>query len=154
MQMFRDSRSIWSVVFVLGIFGWVSIARITRGTVMSTKQEEYVTASKSLGASSSKILFKHILPNSTAPIIVYATVSLGVFIVAEASLSFLALVFLPTWLAGVAIFPRLRTVCVRDLPFCSTQRAVWFLPFSVSFLWVMSSEMRSIRKRGNVNHER
>lgn len=91
MQMFRDSRSIWSVVFVLGIFGWVSIARITRGTVMSTKQEEYVTASKSLGASSSKILFKHILPNSTAPIIVYATVSLGVFIVAEASLSFLGI---------------------------------------------------------------
>ncbi|MDO5746562.1 MAG: ABC transporter permease [Actinomycetaceae bacterium] len=91
MQMFRDSRSTWSVALVLGIFGWTQIARITRGSVMSTKHDEFVIAAKALGMPSPQILMKHILPNAMAPIIVYATVALGTFIVAEASLSFLGI---------------------------------------------------------------
>ncbi|MDO5723274.1 MAG: ABC transporter permease [Flaviflexus sp.] len=89
MQMFRDQRSTWTVVMVLAIFGWPQIARITRGAVMSVKNEEFVTAAKALGESQWKILARHILPNAAAPIIVYGTVALGTFIVAEATLSFL-----------------------------------------------------------------
>ena len=72
MQMFKEQRTIVTVVLVLGIFGWTSIARITRGAVMSVKNDEYVTAAKALGASKSRILLQHILPNAAAPIIVYS----------------------------------------------------------------------------------
>ena len=95
MQMFKDSRSITMVVVVLSAFAWTSIARITRGSVMSAKNEEFVTAARATGASRARILMSHIIPNSMAPIIVYATVALGTFIVSEASLSFMG-IGLPT----------------------------------------------------------
>lgn len=95
MQMFKGSRSIFMVVIVLSMFGWTSIARITRGSVLSAKNEEFVTAARATGASRARILLSHIIPNSMAPIIVYATVALGTFIVSEASLSFMG-IGLPT----------------------------------------------------------
>ena len=95
MQMFEGSRSIAMVVIVLSTFAWTSIARITRGSVMSAKNEEFVTAARATGASRGRILMSHIIPNSMAPIIVYATVALGTFIVSEASLSFMG-IGLPT----------------------------------------------------------
>ncbi|WJZ02254.1 ABC transporter permease [Corynebacterium freiburgense] len=95
MQLFKEHRTIFTVVIVLGLFGWTNIARITRGAVLSVKNEEYVTAARAVGASKTKILLTHILPNAAAPIIVYATVALGTFIVAEATLSFLG-IGLPT----------------------------------------------------------
>lgn len=58
---------------------------------MSVKNEEFVTAARAVGASRTRMLLNHILPNAAAPIIVYATVALGVFIVAEATLSFLGI---------------------------------------------------------------
>ncbi len=89
MQLFKDNRNVWMVVFILSVFGWTSIARIARGAVLSGKNEEYVTAARATGASRWRIVTSHILPNAAAPIIVYATVALGTFIVAEATLSFL-----------------------------------------------------------------
>lgn len=91
MQMFKDHRTIITVVLVLGLFGWVSIARITRGAVVSIKNEEFVQSARSIGASNARILFSHVLPNAAAPIISYATVALGTYIVAEATLSFLGI---------------------------------------------------------------
>ena len=91
MQMFKEHRSIWMVVIVLGVFGWTQIARITRGAVLSIKNEDYVTAARTLGVSNIRILLRHILPNAAAPVIVYATVALGTFIVAEATLSFMGI---------------------------------------------------------------
>lgn len=91
MQVFKDHRTVITVVLVLGLFGWTNIARITRGAVLGVKNEEYVTAARAVGASRWKILSSHVLPNAAAPIIVYATVALGTFIVAEATLSFLGI---------------------------------------------------------------
>lgn len=91
MQMFKEHRTIITVVLVLGLFGWVSIARITRGAVVSIKNEEFVQSARSIGASNARILFSHVLPNAAAPIISYATVALGTYIVAEATLSFLGI---------------------------------------------------------------
>lgn len=96
MQMFKQHRTVITVVLVLAMFGWTSIARIARGAVMSVKNEEYVTAATSMGASKFRILTSHILPNAAAPIIVYATVALGTFIVTEATLSFLGIGLPPT----------------------------------------------------------
>ncbi len=91
MQMFKENRNIWMVILVLSLFGWTQIARITRGAVMSAKNEEFVIAARATGASKARILMSHIIPNSMAPIIVYATVALGTFIVSEASLSFMGI---------------------------------------------------------------
>lgn len=86
-----ERRTAFTVAVVLATFGWTQIARITRGAVMSVKNNEFVTAAKSLGMGRLSILFRHVLPNAAAPIIVYATVALGTFIVAEATLSFLGI---------------------------------------------------------------
>lgn len=87
--------NIWTVILVLSVFGWTNVARIMRGAVISTKGQDFVTASRALGASGFTILLKHVIPNAIAPVIVTATVNLGIFIVAEATLSFLG-VGLPT----------------------------------------------------------
>ena len=96
MQMFKGRSSILTVVLVLAVFGWPQIARITRGAVMSVKNEDFVTAARSLGSGRFAILARHVLPNAAAPIIVTATVQLGSFIVAEATLSFLGIGLPPT----------------------------------------------------------
>jgi len=105
MQMFKGRSSILTVVLVLAVFGWPQIARITRGAVMSVKNEDFVTAARSLGSGRFAILVRHVLPNAAAPIIVTATVQLGSFIVAEATLSFLGIGLPPTvvsWGADIA----------------------------------------------------
>jgi oligopeptide transport system permease protein len=84
-----------SVAFVLSIFAWPQIARIMRGAVLSATNSDYVMASTALGVSKFRILLRHVIPNSIAPVIVIATVSLGTFIVAESTLSFLG-IGLPT----------------------------------------------------------
>ncbi|MFM9447327.1 ABC transporter permease [Streptomyces acidiscabies] len=84
-------RTTWVVIGALSTFGWTQVARVMRGAVITTKQADYVQAAKALGASTTRILFRHILPNTLAPVIVVATISLGVYIGAEATLSFLGL---------------------------------------------------------------
>ena len=88
-QLFSDGMTPVTLSLVLIIFGWTSIARIARGSVLSVKNSEFVTASKALGASNAQILFKHVIPNAIAPVIVTAMVNLGMYIVLEATLSFL-----------------------------------------------------------------
>lgn len=89
LQMFRTSTSIWKVVLALALFGWVQVARITRGSVMEAKNLEFNTASTALGSTPMRNLFRHVIPNALAPVIVVATTSLGTYIVSEATLSFL-----------------------------------------------------------------
>lgn len=89
MEVLATHRSVWGVVAVMAAFGWPNITRITRGVVMSVKNNDYVLAARAAGASKWRVLTRHILPNAAAPIIVYATLALGTFIVLEATLSFL-----------------------------------------------------------------
>lgn len=67
LQMFRTSSSIWKVVLVLALFGWVSVARITRGSVMETKNLEFNTASTALGSSPMRNLFRHVVSELPGP---------------------------------------------------------------------------------------
>jgi peptide/nickel transport system permease protein len=83
--------SIWLVVVVLGLTGWMSIARIVRGEVLSLREREFVQAAKVLGMGDTRIITRHILPNTLAPVIVYATLAIGNTILVEAALSFLGL---------------------------------------------------------------
>ncbi|MFI2778522.1 ABC transporter permease [Streptomyces sp. ALB3] len=86
-----EERKIWVVILALAFLGWTQIARVARGSVLTIKQADYVMAAKALGASTTRILLRHILPNAIAPVIVVATIALGGYISAEATLSFLGI---------------------------------------------------------------
>ena len=92
--------SIPALIFVIGLGGIPQFARIVRGAVLSAKQNEYVVAARSLGSTSLRILWRCLLPNVLAPILILSSLSLARAITAEASLSFLGLGIdptLPTW---------------------------------------------------------
>jgi len=80
---------IWPLVLALGLMGWTTPARVIRSSVISTKGQDFVQAARMLGAGNARIMFRHILPNAFAPMIVVLMISLGAFISAEATLSFL-----------------------------------------------------------------
>ncbi|WP_414168067.1 ABC transporter permease [Streptoverticillium reticulum] len=84
-------RTAWTVSAAIGILGWTQITRVMRGAVITVKQADYVQAARALGAGSGRILMKHVLPNSLAPVIVVATISLGMYISLEATLSYLGI---------------------------------------------------------------
>jgi peptide/nickel transport system permease protein len=83
--------SLQNVLIALCLMGWVGYARIIRGQILSVRELEYVQAAKSNGASASRILVRHILPNIMAPVIIEATFGMAGAIIAEAGLSFLGL---------------------------------------------------------------
>lgn len=95
------SPGIGTVVFVIVIFLVPGTQRVIRGTVLSLKENTYIEAARTIGASSPRIVMQHILPNIVAPIMVLSTVTIGGTILAEAALSFLALgansAANPTW---------------------------------------------------------
>ena len=77
--------------FALGLFGWLTLARIVRAQVMSLKVREFVEAATALGYTKLRILFRHIIPNTLGPTVVYATLTVPSFIMYEATLSYLGL---------------------------------------------------------------
>lgn len=83
--------AIIAVVGALGLFGWPQVTRITRGQVLQVKNMEFIDAARAIGATKRSNLLRHVIPNSLAPVIVTATVSLGILIVAEATLSYLGI---------------------------------------------------------------
>jgi ABC-type dipeptide/oligopeptide/nickel transport system permease subunit len=83
--------SLYNVFLALGLVSWTSLARVVRGQVLSLKEQEYVEAARAAGASNARIILRHILPNTIAPVIVLLTLGIGGAILAEASLSFLGL---------------------------------------------------------------
>jgi len=85
------SRSILMLFVALGLVQWLTMARIVRGQVLSLREKEFVEAARSLGASHSRIIFREILPNLVAPIIVYSTILIPQVILFEAALSFLGI---------------------------------------------------------------
>lgn len=95
-----DAQKAILIIMVLAGLGWLSAAQLMRGMVLSLREQTFVEASRSLGASNVEIIFRHMIPNAMAPIIVDATLGLAGYIVAEASLSFLGFGIqdpIPTW---------------------------------------------------------
>lgn len=83
--------TIFQVVLVLVVFGWPSIMRLMRSSVIQVMPNDYVQAARALGASPFRIIRQHILPNAMAPAIVVSTINLGAYIAVEATLSFLGI---------------------------------------------------------------
>ncbi|MGK2880195.1 MAG: ABC transporter permease [Mycobacterium sp.] len=88
MQVVHD-RTIWTVIAILAVFAWPQMARIARGAVLAVRGNDYIVAAKALGVSNIRIIVNHVVPNALGPVIAVATVSLGVFVVTEATLSYL-----------------------------------------------------------------
>jgi ABC-type dipeptide/oligopeptide/nickel transport system permease subunit len=84
-----NSRGPGAVAIALALFGWMTAMRLVRSQVIAVKSSDYVAAARAMGASGRRILVRHILPNAVAPVLVYATITIGVIIAAEATLTYL-----------------------------------------------------------------
>jgi len=89
--VFFKGMTIGVIVLVLGVLSWMTTSRLVRATFLSLKQREFVEAARCVGATDRRIIVRHILPNSLAPIIVAATLGVAAAIIAESTLSFLGL---------------------------------------------------------------
>ena len=83
-----DKTSVRFMVILLSAVGWMAVARIVRGVVLSLKEREFVEASRSVGASGPRIMFRHLIPNALGPIMVSLSLSVVGAILAESTLSF------------------------------------------------------------------
>jgi len=93
---FRNEMAIWVLIFAIGLSDWVQFARVVRGATMVEKSRDYVAAARLIGRSRGAIMMRHILPNVLSPVLVIATISLALAIIAEATLSFLGIGAPPT----------------------------------------------------------
>ena len=87
----QSLSQIFLLFFALGLVSWLTMARVVRGQVLSLRNEEFVTAARASGVSSSGIIFRHLVPNALGPVIVYATLTVPSVMLTEAFLSFLGL---------------------------------------------------------------
>jgi len=83
--------SIWVIMAVIGLTGWMGLARLVRGEILSLKEREFVMSARALGVPDRRIMFRHILPNALVPVLVSATLGVAGAILAESGLSFLGL---------------------------------------------------------------
>jgi oligopeptide transport system permease protein len=91
VMAFLRTRDIVTVFVVIGLFGWLTLARIVRGQVLSVKELAFVEAARALGVTSGPIIWRHLIPNILGPVIVYTTLSVPAAMLSESFLSFLGL---------------------------------------------------------------
>lgn len=84
-------QSIWYIMIIIGLTGWMGVARLVRAEVLSIRERDYVMAARALGAGDGRIIFRHILPNAVSPVLVSATLGVAGAILTESSLSFLGI---------------------------------------------------------------
>ncbi|MBW1713681.1 MAG: ABC transporter permease, partial [Deltaproteobacteria bacterium] len=83
--------SIWNIMIVIGLTSWMGVARLVRAEFLGLKKREFVSAARVLGASDKRIIFRHLLPNAMAPVLVSATLGVAGAILTESALSFLGI---------------------------------------------------------------
>ncbi len=98
--LFGEASSVFIIIFILVLFGWITTARLVRASMLSLREQDFTTAAIALGTPQWQIVFKHLVPNAIAPIIVEGTLQVGYAILIEAALSFLGFGIQPpvsTW---------------------------------------------------------
>jgi peptide/nickel transport system permease protein len=99
-SVFGDATSVVIIIFILVLFGWITTARLVRGGILSLREQDFSSAAQALGVPQLRIMFRHLVPNTMAPIIVDGTLAVGSAILVEAALSFLGFGIQPpvaTW---------------------------------------------------------
>lgn len=122
-----------NIIIILGVLGWPGIARLVRGNVLAIKQSDYVKASIALGYKTPRILFKHILPNTVAPILIYATSGVAGAILDEAALSFLGLGVQPPEASWGNMLSSAQSITIL-----TSQPWLWIAPGILTLLTVLS----------------
>lgn len=120
-----------AVIVVLGLLGWMPIARLFRAGVLQVKETEYVEAARAVGAGHFRILSRHILPNAVQPVVVYSTIFVGTAVLSEAALSFL----------GVGIVeptPAWGLMVAQGKDFLFSSPHMLFFPGAAIFVTVMA----------------
>jgi len=128
-------RSIFNIMLVIGITSWPGLARMVRGQFLSLREQEFVLAARALGASNTRIIFRHILPNAMAPIIVSATLRIGGAILTESGLSFLGLGVQEPFPSWGSIINTGRTF-LRQAPWITTFPGILIFLTVLSFNYV------------------
>jgi ABC-type dipeptide/oligopeptide/nickel transport system permease subunit len=131
LHVSADDARVLYIVLVLSFFGWPYLARIVRGQVFSLREREFVESAIAMGAGTRRILFKEILPNLWAPILVYATILLPTYIAAEATLSFLGVGLLPPT-------PSWGAMLADSVSFFYNVPTYLFIPGTALFIVVLS----------------
>jgi peptide/nickel transport system permease protein len=83
--------SIWNIMIIIGLTGWMGVARLVRAEFLSLRERDFVQAARALGASDARIIFRHLLPNALSPVLVSATLGVAGAILTESALSFLGI---------------------------------------------------------------
>jgi peptide/nickel transport system permease protein len=124
---------VWNVMMVIGLLGWPPIARLLRGQFLSLREQEFVVASRAIGAKNLRIIFRHLLPNALAPIIVAATFGMAEAILLEAGLSFLGLGIQPPTASWGNMLSD-----AQSLPILQSMPWLWLPPGAMIALSVLS----------------
>ncbi len=119
-----------SLLIVLSLFGWMTLARLVRGEVLSLREREFIQAARVIGVPTRRILFKELLPNLMAPIIVSISLGLPAFVTAEAGLAFLGI--------GVIGVPSWGQTIDSAVPFFNTYPLYLYAPVAGVFLLVVA----------------
>lgn len=135
------ARAAFLLLLIFGVTGWAEMARLTRGLVMAVKQREFVLAAIATGVTETRILFRHILPNITRPLITQALLMLPAFLLAEVALSYLGVgVQEPEASLGNML------TSASDLNQLRTQPVAVLSPAIVIFVFVLAIRLLSDRK--------
>lgn len=125
--------SVYNTMIIIGLLGWTGICRLVRGEFLSLRRRDFVEAAQAEGASDSRIIFRHILPNAMAPIMVAATLGVAGAILSEAGLSFLGLGVqqpMPSWGNMLSAAISLRVLLLRPW--------LWIPPGLIIFVAVLA----------------
>ncbi|MDS0278260.1 ABC transporter permease [Halomicroarcula sp. S1AR25-4] len=130
----------WPLVVAFTVPGWASYARLIRGEVLSVKENEYVLAAQALGARDRSVIFRHIVPNAMAPLIVQASLSIGTVVIGVAALGFLGLGFPPGTPEWGTMLNQTRSTIITG-PGGTIPWWVTVFPGGAIFLFVMAMNM-------------
>ena len=128
------SPSLWTIAIAIGVVSWPQTARLTRAEFLKIKELEYVTAARAIGARNSRIIWKVILPNAMPPLIVSATLTIGVASLFEAGLSFLGLGDPNVMSWGLMIGANREYILDAWWPVTFPGLAIFFTVFAVSLI--------------------
>ena len=135
-------RTEWQVLLAIAFLGWPAMMRLFRSSVLQIRQLEYVQAARAVGAPDRRIFLRHVLPNAIAPVLVYATVTMGLVISVEATLSFLGIGLpLGTISWGLQISDGQRFALASDAVYLLVFPAVFLVVASLGFV-LMGEELR------------
>lgn len=129
-------KGYWQVFIAVGLTMWVEVARVVRGQVMTTKQQQYVEAAKALGFSNFRIIFRHILPNIMAPVIVISAANFAAAILIESGLSFLGIGAQPPTPSWGAIIKNLYNYIIVGKPYLAIIPGLAIMSLVMAFMLI------------------